>query len=141
MKLKNIPIILLSIILITTCSKEQQNPELFSAESFAYSLDKGCEVDASVRVKGFGQSENGGSYTAKLYYTVDLQTPGGKVIKSIDSGKINKTSAEKMIDLQINSQIQLDETYKPGNYKLVFNVTDDSNGRKASIQSSFDLTN
>ena len=126
---------------IAACSKKEEKLELFSAESFAYSLDKGWEADASVRVKGFEQNENNGTYAVKLSYTVDLESPDGKVIKSIDSGNIDKTSAEKMIDLQINSQIQLDSNYKLGNYKLVFNVTDDPTGRKASIQSSFDLTN
>lgn len=134
-------LLLFILFSIAACSKKQEKLELFSAESFAYSLDKGWEVDASVRVKGFEQNENNGAYSVKLSYTVDLEKSDGKVIKSIDSGKIDKTSAEKMIDLQINSQIQLDSNYKLGNYKLVFNVTDEPTGRKASIQSSFDLTN
>ena len=134
-------LLLFILFSIAACSKKQEKLELFSAESFAYSLDKGWEADASVRVKGFEQNKNNGTYSVKLSYTVDLESPDGKVIKSIDSGKIDKTSAEKMIDLQINSQIQLDSNYKLGNYKLVFNVTDDPTGRKASVQSSFDLTN
>ena len=134
-------LLLFILSLTVACSKKQEKLELFSAESFAYSLDKGWEVDASVRVKGFEQTENNGTYSAKLSYTVDLESPDGKVIKSIDLGKIDKTSAEKMIDLQINSQIQLDSNYKLGSYKLVLNVTDEPTGRKASIQSSFDLTN
>ena len=134
-------LLLFILFSIAACSKKEEKLELFSAESFAYSLDKGWEADASVRVKGFEQNENSGTYSVKLSYTVDLESPDGKVIKSIDSGKIDKTSAEKMIDLQINSQIQLDSNYKLGSYKLVFNVTDEPTGRKASIQSSFDLTN
>ncbi|MEW5843139.1 MAG: hypothetical protein AB1775_07730 [Bacteroidota bacterium] len=126
---------------VAACSQKEEKLELFSAESFAYSLDKGWEADASVRVKGFEQNKVNGTYAVKLSYTVDLESPDGKVIKSIDSGKVDKTSAEKMIDLQINSQIQLDSNYKLGSYKLVFNVTDEPTGRKASIQSSFDLSN
>ena len=126
---------------VAACSQKEEKLELFSAESFAYSLNKGWEADASVRVKGFEQNEVNGTYAVKLSYTVDLELPDGKVIKSIDSGKVDKTSAEKMIDLQINSQIQLDSNYKLGTYKLVFNVTDEPTGRKASIQSSFDLSN
>lgn len=133
--------ILFILFAIIACSKKQEKLELFSAESFAYSLDKGWEADASVRVKGFEQNKNNSTYSVKLSYTVDLESPDGKVIKSIDSGKIDKTSAEKMIDLQINSQIQLDSNYKLGSYKLVFNVTDEPTGRKATLQSSFDLTN
>ncbi|MCL4549613.1 MAG: hypothetical protein M1495_13700 [Bacteroidetes bacterium] len=134
-------LLLFILFSVVACSKKEVKLELFSAESFAYSLDKGWEADASVRVKGFEQTKNNGTYAAKLSYTVDLETPDGKGIKSIDSGKIDKTSAEKMIDLQINSQIQLDSNYKLGSYKLVFNVTDDPTGRKSSIQTSFDLTN
>ena len=134
-------LLLFILFSIAACSKKQEKLELFSAESFAYSLDKDWEADASVRVKGFEQKENSGTYAVKLSYTVDLVSPDGKVIRSIDSGKIDKTSAEKMIDLQINSQIQLDSNYKLGSYKLIFNVTDEPTGRKASIQSSFDLTN
>ena len=134
-------LLLFILFSIAACSKKQEKLELFSAESFAYSLDKGWEADASVRVKGFEQNENNGTYAVKLSYTVDLESPDGKVIKSIDSGNIDKTSAEKMIDLQINSQIQLDSNYKLGSYKLVFNVTDEPTGRKATLQSSFDLTN
>lgn len=138
---KKIFLIFFMIFAFAACSKKQEKLELFSAESFAYSLDKGWEVDASVRVKGFEQNANNGSYSTKLSYTVDLETPEGKVIKSIDSGKVDKTAADKMMDLQINSQIQLDGTYKLGSYKLVFNATDDPTGRKATLQSSFDLTN
>ncbi len=134
-------LLLFVLFSIAACSKKEEKLELFNAESFAYSLDKGWEADASVRVKGFEQNGVNGTYAVKLSYTVDLESPDGKVIRSIDSGKIDKTSAEKVIDLQINSQIQLDSNYKLGSYKLVFNVTDDPSGRKASIQSSFDLTN
>ncbi len=139
--MKKLVLLLLVLFSVVACSKKQEKLELFSAESFAYSLDKGWEVDASVRVKGFEQSENNGTYSVKLSYTVNLETPGGKTIKSIDSGKVDKTAADKMMDLQINSQIQLDSNYKLGTYKLVFNVTDEPTGRKASIQSSFDLSN
>lgn len=139
--MKKVAGILFILFSIIACSKKEDKLELFSAESFAYSLDNGWEVDVSVRVKGFEQAKNNGSYAAKLSYTVDIQTPEGNIIRSIDSGRIDKTSAEKIMDLQINSQIQLDSTYKLGGYKIIFNVTDDLTGRKASLQSSFDLTN
>ena len=127
------------IILIAACSKKQEKLELFSCESFAYTMDNGWEVDASVRVKGFEQKEDNGKYSAKLTYTVDLQTVDGRMILKIDSGVFEKTSADKMMDQQINSQLQLDKSYKTGTYKIFFNITDDYSGQKSVQWSYFEL--
>ena len=70
-------LLLFILFSIAACSKKEEKLELFSAESFAYSLDKGWEADASVRVKGFEQNENSGTYSVKLSYTVDLESPDG----------------------------------------------------------------
>ena len=128
------------LLLIAACSKKEERFELFSCESFAYSMDNGWEVDASVRVKGFEQHEDNGKYSAKLSYTVDLQTVDGRMIVKIDSGVLDKTASEKMMDQQINSQIQLDSTYQTGTYKIFFNVTDEFSGRKSVQWSYFDLS-
>ncbi len=127
------------IIMAVACSKKQEKLELFSCESFAYTLDTGWEVDASVRVKGFEQKEDNGKYSAKLTYTVDLQTSDGRMILKIDSGVFEKTSADKMMDQQINSQLQLDKSYKTGTYKIFFNVTDNNSGQKSVQWSYFEL--
>ncbi len=128
------------VFVAAACSKKEERLELFSCESFAYTMDKGWEVDASVRVKGFEQKENDGKYSAKLTYTVDLQTVDGRMIEKIDSGVFEKTASERMMDQQINSQIQLDSTYQTGTYKIFINVTDDYSGQKTVQWSYFDLS-
>ena len=67
--------------------------------------------------------------------------PDGRLLKNISSGNVDKTSAEKLIDLQIETQIKLDSTYKLGNYKITFFVKDELSGRKAYLWSFFELSN
>ena len=133
---------LLSVLLlvIVACSKKMEKFELFSCESFAYSLDKGWETNLSVRVKGFEQEENDNKFSVKLSYTVDLQTPDGRMIYKLDSGVFEKTASERMMDQQINSQIQLDTTYVTGTYKIFINVVDEFSGRKSVQWSYFELS-
>jgi hypothetical protein len=128
------------MILITACSGKEEKLELFSPEAFTYSLDYGWELNASCRVKGFTQSKNGEEYTAKLSYTTDLIMPDGKKIESIGEGLIDQKSKEKFSDLLIETQLQFDRSYLPGKYKIVFNVSDDFNGKSLSIEKEFELT-
>jgi hypothetical protein len=139
--MKKTLLVFFAVIIVAACTKKNEPLELFSAESFAYSMEKGWEANASVRVKGFEQKETDGKYSASLYYTVDLQLPDGVMIWKIDSGTLDKTSAEKMTDLPVNTQLELDETkYKTGSYKIFFNVTDKATGKKSSLWSFFDLS-
>jgi hypothetical protein len=128
------------ILIIAACSKKEEKFELFSCESFAYGLDSGNEVNASVRVKGFEQKEDNDKFYAKLTYTVDLQTADGRMIYKIDSGVLEKTASERMMDQQINSQIQLDKTYIKGTYKIFINVVDELSGKKSVQWSYFELS-
>jgi hypothetical protein len=134
-------LILFLLFAIIACSKKQEKLELFSAESFAYSMDKGWEMNASVRVKGFEQDEIGKDFKAKLSYSVDLETSDGKLVEGIDKGVVDKTQNEKMMDLQINSQLKLDSTYKTGTYKVTFIVKDELTGQKSILWSFFELSN
>jgi hypothetical protein len=139
--MKKYILIFLGLFTIIACSKKQEKLELFSAESFAYSMDKGWEMNASVRVKGFEQDESGKEFKAKLSYSVDLETSDGKLVEGIDKGVVDKTQNEKMMDLQINSQLKLDSTYKTGTYKVTFYVKDELTGQKSNLWSFFELTN
>ena len=134
-------LIILGLFAIIACSKKQEKLALFSAESFAYSMDKGWDMNASVRVKGFEQDESGKEFTAKLSYTVDLETSDGKLLEGIDKGVVDKKQNERMTDLPINSQLKLDSTYKTGTYKVTFYVKDELTGQKANLWSFFELTN
>ena len=133
-------LIILGFLTIIACSKKQETLETFSAESFAYSMDNGWEMNASVRVKGFEQDEIGKDFKAKLSYSVDLETSDGKLIEGIDKGIVDKTQNEKIMDLQINSQLKLDSTYKTGTYKVTFIVKDELTGQKSILWSFFELT-
>jgi hypothetical protein len=134
-------LIILGLFVIIACSKKQEKLELFSAESFAYSMDKGWDMNASVRVKGFEQDESGKEFKAKLSYSVDLETSDGKLVEGIDKGVVEKKQNERMTDLPINSQLKLDSTYKTGTYKVMFYVKDELTGQKANLWSFFELTN
>lgn len=130
----------LAVILVTACSRNFEKFELFSAESFAYSMDSGWELNASVRAKGFDQEESNSKFTAKLSYSVDIQTPDGKLKKNVSSGIVDKTAPEKMTDLPIEIQINLDSAYIPGTYRINFYVKDEGTGNEAKSFSFFELT-
>jgi hypothetical protein len=137
----NKTLLLLTVfILVTACSRKFEKFELFSAESFAYSMDSGWELNASVRAKGFEQDEENNKFTAKLSYFADLQTPDGKLFEKISSGVVDKTSGEKITDLPIETQIKLDSTFKTGIYKITFFVKDELTEKKAHISSFFELS-
>lgn len=133
-------LLLTGFILVIACSRKFEKFELISAESFAYSMDSGWELNASVRAKGFEQDEEDNKFTAKLSYFADLQTPDGKLFEKISSSVIDKTSDEKLIDLPIETQIKLDSTFKTGIYKITFFVKDERTGKKAHISSFFELS-
>lgn len=128
------------ILLISACSSKEEKFELFSTEAFTYSVDNGWELNASCRVKGFTQKKLGEEYLAKLSYTADLLTPEGKKIESISEGLIDQRSKEKFADLLIETQLQMDVSYKPGKYKIIFNVTDDFTEKKIRIEKEFELS-
>lgn len=137
---KSIIFFLATIIITTACSRNFEKFELFSAESFAYSLDSGWELNASVRAKGFEQDKSNDKFTAKISYFADIKTPDGRLLEKISSGVVEKSSAEKLVDLPIEIQIQLDSKYKLGIYKITFFVKDEATGKKGHLSSFFELS-
>lgn len=128
------------IVSIIACSDKEENLELFSAEAFAYSMDDGWELNASCRVKGFEQKENDNQYSAKLSYMIDLINTDGKINKGVTEGFIDETSKEKLSDLPIEIQIQIDSSYAAGKYKIVFNVTDNFSEKEIKLEKEFELS-
>ena len=128
------------LFLISACSKKEEKFELFSPESFAYSIDNGWELNATVRAKGFGQIENENKFSAKLSYYANLQTPEGKLVNKVSSGIIDRNANEKISEIQIESQIKLDSTYKTGNYKIIFYIKDELSGKEIFTESIFELS-
>ncbi|GBD87737.1 hypothetical protein BMS3Abin03_01671 [bacterium BMS3Abin03] len=132
----------ITFLFLFACSKEDVKLEAFSPEAFAYDLGESWEVNATINVKGFNQKDNAQSntYTASISYSVDLLTPEGKKIEDIFSDVINKTNNEKITDLQLEVQFELDSTYSLGKYKLFFHIKDNFTNKKVDSSVEFDLT-
>ncbi len=137
---KVIPLLLI-LALAAACTKKEVKFELFSAEAFAYSLDKGFELDAQTMAKGFKVEKANGSFSARLSYSVDLVMPDGKVKTGIDSAVVAKEDKEEFTEMEIQVQKQLDSSYPLGKYKVVINVTDELTKKKLKIEKDFDLSN
>lgn len=138
--MKKIISLLIIIFIFTACSKKEVKYELFSAEAFAYSLDEGYELNARTMVKGFKVGEVNKSFIASLSYSVDLIMPDSTVKANFDSGIIKKEEKEEFGEVEISIQKQLDTSYKPGKYKVVFSVTDEAAKKSLKIEKDFDLT-
>lgn len=137
---KNLSLLII-IIFVFACSKQEEKLELFSAEAFAYSMESGWELNGTCRVKGFEQKEEESNFKAKLSFLVDLETPDGKLLNGVGEGLIDRNGSERFIDLPIETQVQLDSAFKAGKYKIIFNITDDFSGKTATIQKEFELSN
>ncbi len=127
------------ILLVISCSKQEEKFELFSAEAFTFSVDEGWELNASCRVKGFSQQKIEDQFSVRLSYSVDIINPEGELLENIDEGLINQTSQEKFLDLRIETQQLIDSTYLIVEYKILFNVFDDYSDANSSIEKSFIL--
>lgn len=127
-------------LLLTGCGKkEEQKLTAYNAEAFAFSLDTGYEVNASVRVKGFKQEVKSSTHIANLSYTVDLITPEGKKADAVAKDEVNEENTEELSDVAVEARIELDSSYKPGKYKLIFNIRDQLSGQTATLAKDFEL--
>lgn len=131
----------MTILLWTACSSEEEKFELFSPEAFAYSLDSGWELNISCQAKGFVQSERNGNFITKLSYELDIKTPDGKTLYGVQDGLIDQTNKEKVLDVPINIQLQLNSEYAVGLYTITIKVTDNFNNKTVSISKPFELSN
>lgn len=130
------------LLVFAGCSKDEKiKLEAFNAEAFAYDLGESWEVNATTRVKGFFQKEENESFTALLSYNIDLVTPIGDTLKSLISRTEDKIKNEKMVDVDLEIQFDLDSTYAEGSYKVVFNVKDMNTEQTAKSSAEFVLEN
>jgi hypothetical protein len=128
-------------LFLSSCSKEEEGKiEAFSTEAFAYDLGSGWEVNASTFVKGFKQEQEGENYSALLSFDIDLVTSKGDTIKSLISRTEDKKNNEEMIDTELEVQFELDSTYAPGKYSVVFRVKDEMTNRSAVSAADFELS-
>lgn len=131
---------ILLIIGLSSCGKQKEKKfEAYSPEAFAYSLPDGWEINATARVKGFEEKQENNSHNVKLSYSVDLITPEGKTEAGIFKDTHEEKNSEEFLDVQLDAQIELNSNYKAGNYKVIFNISDDLSGKKANITKEFEL--
>ena len=133
-------LILLSLLFLVLSCSEAPNLVLFSPESFAFSMEDGWEVNASVNAKGFAQIEKDNSdlYYHNINYSVNLFTPEDSIFNA-DYDSIIDSTSEEILDVQVESQIQLDSGFKPGQYKLEFIVVDGYSQTKDTLSTIFVL--
>ncbi|NWF51077.1 MAG: hypothetical protein HXY49_11120 [Ignavibacteriaceae bacterium] len=123
---KIFPGLVLILLLVNACSKEDAPKlETFSQEAFAFDLGDGSwEINSTVRIKGFNQTEKNDKFSASIEYVVDLVKPEGDTVKSVYSNIMNQTEAEKIGDLALEAQFELDSTFEFGSYKVLYTVKD-----------------
>ncbi len=132
---------LISLFVLASCSKKEESKmEAFNAEAFAYDIGGAFEVNASTRVKGFKQNEENKKFKASLAFDIDLVKPNGDTIKSLITRVEDKINNEKMSDVPLEIQFNLDSTYALGKYKLVFEIKDANTEQTASSSAEFDLS-
>lgn len=135
----SISLVLITMLFIGCGKKDESKLTAFSPEAFAYQLDKGWEVDATTRIKGFEQKESENKFKVSISFSVDLVTPTGKIIKDVDKKITDKTENEKIMDIPLETQFDLDTTYLPGNYKVVFNIKDVNTQQTTTSTAGFKL--
>ena len=71
--MKKIFLFIISLLVVFSCSKKDTKFESFSAEAFVFDIGDGiAEVNSTVRVKGFVQTEKDNNYKAAIAYEIDL---------------------------------------------------------------------
>jgi len=128
----------LGIIVISCSKKEEVKFEAFSPEAFAYDIGDAWEINATVNVKGFVKKEVGDELSTSFDFTVDLTTPDSLEIENIFIDSKEVTDSE-IIDVQLESQFELDYNSPEGLYRITFNVTDNNSGKVTSAQTEFEL--
>lgn len=124
--MKNIfTFLFLALLLFTGCSKKEEIKLTTSGKNaFADDLNGSWEIQALTELHGFDQNENDGKYFASIFYSVDVITSDGKVLKSLFTKQVDKNESEKITGINLEAQFNIDGSYPSGNYKLVFNIKD-----------------
>ena len=138
--MKKVILVLVALLIVISCSKKDVKFEAFSAEAFAFDIGDGtAEVNATVRIKGFTQTEKDDIYKAAVAYDVDLIKPDSSVSKSVFKFVQNDEGQEPISDIALEAQFSLDSSYTEGTYTLVFNITDKNSESKTEAKVNFDL--
>lgn len=138
--MKKIILVLVALLIVISCSKKDVKFEAFSTEAFAFDIGDGtAEVNATVRIKGFTQTEKDDIYKAAVAYDVDLIKPDSSISKSVFKFVQNDEGQEPISDIALEAQFSLDSSYSEGTYTLVFNIIDKNSENKTEAKVNFDL--
>lgn len=139
--MKYLILFFLTVTLFISCSKKEDKFEAFSTEAFAYDLGGSWEVNATVRIKGFTQIEDKetGNYAATISLIVDLVKPDSSVEKGKFSYIHTETSKERISDVGLEAQFELDSTYQEGDYKIIFHIKDANSDNQTSIETDLEI--
>lgn len=139
-KMKKIFLIVICLFAIAACSKKDVKFEAFSPEAFAYDLGDSWEVNSTVRVKGFVQTEKDNKYRAAIAYDIDLLKPDSTVEKSVFKFVQKDENTEPISDIALEVQFNLDSTYKSGVYTLIYKIADENSQKTLETKVNFDLS-
>jgi hypothetical protein len=118
-------LIALSLFLTSGCSKKE-DVKLKASGGNAFAIDMGgsWDVQALTELHGFAQNKKDDKYIASIFYTIDVITTSGRSLKSLFTKQVDKKESEKMSGINLEAEFNLDESYPPGDYKVVFNIKD-----------------
>ena len=138
--MKKLFLIVIGLFVITACSKKDVKFEAFSAEAFVFDIGDGvAEINSSVRVKGFVQTEKDNNYKAAIAYDIDLLKPDSTVEKSVFKFVQKDENTEPINDIALEAQFNLDSTYKSGIYTLIYKIADENSENTLETKVNFDL--
>lgn len=138
--MKKIFIAFAFLLVVISCSKKDTKFEAFSSEAFAYDIGDGtAEVNATVRVKGFTQTEKNDIYNAAVAYEVDLLKPDSTIRKSVFKFVQKDEKNEPINDVALETQFSLDSTYEAGTYTLIYRIADKNSDNTLETKVNFDL--
>ena len=117
--------LVLILLLVMGCSKKNEVQLTTSGKNaFAADVDGSWEVQALTELHGFDQQKKDGNYTASIFYSVDVITSDGKILKSLFTKQVDKKESEKITGVKLEAQFNINGSYPAGRYKLVFNIKD-----------------
>jgi hypothetical protein len=138
--MKIIILVIIASLIVISCSKNNVKFEAFSAEAFAFDIGDGiAEVNSTVRVKGFVQTEKDDNYKAAVAYEIDLLKPDSTIRKSIFKFVQKNENTEPISDIALEAQFTLDSTYKAGVYTLIYKIADENSENTLETKVNFDL--
>lgn len=139
--MKKIILVLIASLIVISCSKKEVPFEAFSAEAFVFDIGDGiAEVNSTLRVKGFVQTEKDNNYKAAIAYEIDLLKPDSTIRKSVFKFVQKDENTEPISDMALEAQFNLDSTtYKSGVYTLIYKIADKNSENKTETKVNFDL--